>query len=303
MKKKIGYKNNNYFSNKMNLFEYPTTNKRLTAINADKWPKIEYNKPKNHNDTLSSLNLGSLKSLDWDEIQEISPKRKEIKFDSTSNQKSTQKIFIDVKRLDTLVHPVDTSFEKFIQKKIINLDEIKNKYKSNKKKKNIDIINIINTNTSNNNMILTPEKKEEKEKSIIKEKNEAIFTFNKNDFDNNIVDEYEKMKSKSIFFESIYNNNTSNTNNNNGNSIYDNNLGKRNKARLKNLLSRVRNNKKEIEIINRPNKFKLFDNEKNNNLKNIQRKYYEQIREEDKKNNNETIKDYFSTIIYELNQA
>ena len=75
--------------------------------------------------------------------------------------------------------------------------------------------------------------------------------------------------------------------------------------RLNNLLSRIKSDKKESELINKPNKFKIFDNsEDNSNLNKIQRRYYEQFREEDKyKDNKGYTKDYFSTILYELEQG
>ena len=137
----------------------------------------------------------------------------------------------------------------------------------------------------------------------MKEKNETIFPFNK--YDNEYNDEYDKVKVKSFLNDFTYNDNiidnstfTTNKKDNN-----NNNLGFRNKMRLNKILFRIKNNKKENEIINRPNKFKLFDTfDENSNLNKIQRRYYEQFREEDKRRDNDYSKDYFSTIIYELNQ-
>ena len=90
----------------------------------------------------------------------------------------------------------------------------------------------------------------------------------------------------------------------NTNKKYENSVGKRNKIRLNKLLNKIKNEKKETELINKPNKFKLFDNsDEKSNLDKIQKRYYEQFKEEDKLKDNEYEKDYFSTILYELNQG
>ena len=111
------------------------------------------------------------------------------------------------------------------------------------------------------------------------------------------------------FLEDYTSNDINNTNS--SNIIFNNykknesNIGNRNKMRLFNLLSRIKKDKKETELINKPNKFKMFDkSEENTSLNKIQRRYYNQIRKEDKyKDNNEYSKDYFSTIIYDLNKV
>ena len=119
--------------------------------------------------------------------------------------------------------------------------------------------------------------------------------------DNN--EEFGRLKTKSFLAD--YNDNAINTSIFNTNKKYENNVGNRNKIRLSRLLNRIKNDKKETELINKPNKFKLFDtSDENSNLDKIQRRYYEQFREEDKhKDNNDYTKDYFSTILYELNQV
>ena len=307
-----------YFHKKKNkkLFEYNNINQDSNQI--DQWSKLESilqrNRKDNYfsNDTISTLNIASLKSMEWDDLNNIQTQKSESNFDSSLNNKYNNQntdLNLNLNNLEKLIHPIDDDFEKFIQNKIEDLEKLKKPNKNNLKNNgNTNSINIINDNIKaneknfgfNNNILLTHDTNEEK--SIIKEKNEAIFTFNKNDIDN---DEYDKIKAKSFLGDYTYNDNIIDNSIFNTNKKYDNNIGKRNKTRLNNLLSRIKSDKKETELINKPNKFKIFDNsEDNSNLNKIQRRYYEQFREEDKyKNNKEYTKDYFATILYELEQG
>ena len=309
MKKKFEF---DYFlkNNNNKKFEFPNNNKQVF----DKWSKLEKNLQKNRdnyysNDAFSTLNLGSLKSMEWDDdTQYNSIHKNNINFDSTLNKNRNKNTDLDfnLKNLEKLIHPIDDEFEQFIQNKIENLEKLK--YNNNKIIENNNIINITNNNIKNNiknnsikynNILLSYGG--DGEKSIIKEKNEAIFTFNRNDMDNN--EEFGRLKTKSFLAD--YNDNAINTSIFNTNKKYENSVGNRNKIRLNRLLNRIKNDKKETELINKPNKFKLFDtSDENSNLDKIQRRYYEQFREEDKhKDNNDYTKDYFSTILYELNQG
>ena len=77
----------------------------------------------------------------------------------------------------------------------------------------------------------------------------------------------------------------------------------KNLTRLKNLLTKIRTNK-ESEIVNKPNKFQMFDKSDDNNnlnLSKIQRRYYQQFKDENKQKDNYS-KDYFSIILNELNK-
>ena len=309
MKKKFEF---DYFlkNNNNKKFEFPNNNKQVF----DKWSKLEKNLQKNRdnyysNDAFSTLNLGSLKSMEWDDdTQYNSIHKNNINFDSTLNKNRNKNTDLDfnLKNLEKLIHPIDDEFEQFIQNKIENLEKLK--YNNNKIIENNNIINITNNNIKNNiknnsinynNFLLSYVG--DGEKSIIKDKNEAIFTFNRNDMDNN--EEFGRLKTKSFLAD--YNDNAINTSIFNTNKKYENSVGNRNKIRLNRLLNRIKNDKKETELINKPNKFKLFDtSDENSNLDKIQRRYYEQFREEDKhKDNNDYTKDYFSTILYELNQG
>ena len=302
-------------NNKKKLFEY-NSNINQNSKQLDKWSKLESalqrNRKDNYfsNDTISTLNIASLRSMEWDDINNIQTQKSEINFDSSLNNKynnQKQNKDLNLNNLEKLIHPIDDEFEKFIQKKIEDLEKLKKTNKNNLKN-NENSINIINDNIKineksiNNNILLTHDTNEEK--SIIKEKNEAIFTFNKNDIENN--DEYDRIKAKSFLGDYTYNDNIIDNSIFNINKKYENNVGKRNKMRLNNLLSRIKSNKKETEIINKPNKFKILDNtsDDNSNLNKIQKRYYEQFREEDKyRDNKEYSKDYFATILYELEQG
>ena len=304
------HKNNN-----KKLFEYNNINQDSNQI--DQWSKLESILQRNRkdkyfsNDTNSTLNIASLKSMEWDDINYIQTQKSEINFDSSLNNKNNSQntdLNLNLNNLEKLIHPIDDDFEKFIQNKIEDLEKLKTPKNNLKNNGNSNSINIVNDNkinekniNFNNNILLTNDTNEEK--SIIKEKNEAIFTFNKNDIDNN--DEYDRIKAKSFLVDYTYNDNIIDNSIFNTNKKYDNNVGKRNKMRLNNLLSRIKSDKKESELINKPNKFKIFDNsEDNSNLNKIQRRYYEQFREEDKyKDNKGYTKDYFSTILYELEQG
>ena len=295
------------------IFKY-TNNIQKPLKELDKWSKLEINLQKNRsenyfvNDSISSLNIGSLKSMEWDDIKNIQEAKNDINFDISLNSSYRGRNDINIKNLEKLIHPIDDDFDKFIQKKIEDLEKLR--YKNDKKiflstenKNNIND-SIKNININNNNNLLIEGKNDEK--SIIKEKNQPIFTFNKNEFEND--EELDKVKMKS-FLEDYTSNDINNTNS--SNIIFNNykknesNIGNRNKMRLFNLLSRIKKDKKETELINKPNKFKMFDkSEENTSLNKIQRRYYNQIRKEDKyKDNNEYSKDYFSTIIYDLNKV
>ena len=295
------------------IFKY-TNNIQKPLKELDKWSKLEINLQKNRsenyfvNDSISSLNIGSLKSMEWDDIKNIQEAKNDINFDISLNSSYRGRNDINIKNLEKLIHPIDDDFDKFIQKKIEDLEKLR--YKNDKKiflstenKNNIND-SIKNININNNNNLLIEGKNDEK--SIIKEKNQPIFTFNKNEFEND--EELDKVKMKS-FLEDYTSNDINNTNS--SNIIFNNykknesNIGNRNKMRLFNLLLRIKKDKKETELINKPNKFKMFDkSEENTSLNKIQRRYYNQIRKEDKyKDNNEYSKDYFSTIIYDLNKV
>ena len=309
MKKKFEF---NYFLdiNKKRLDYHNNFNQIHNEL--DKWSKLESILQKNRsdnyfsNDTISTLNLGSLKSMEWEEDinKNIPTLNNEINYGVSLN-KNNKKYDLNLKNLEKLISPIDNEFEIFVQNKINDLEKLKNRNKKlNDYNHNIlDIIkNDSNNKNINNKIFLQKEKNEEK--SIIREKNDAAFTFNKNGIENN--DELEKIKGKS-FLEDYSCNDNINLNNptifyNKNN--YENNVGYRNKIRLNNLLSRIKTDKKEIEIVNKPNKFKIFDDsDDNSNVNKIQRKYYEQLRVKDKRKNSYNYsKDYFSTILYELNQ-
>lgn len=310
-------------NNNNTLFDYPNNNNPINLQNSnylEKWSKLESKLQKNRidnyfsNDSISSLNLCSLKSMEWDDLNMIQTKNN---YDATLNDKYlNEHNYVNIQRLQQLIHPIDDEFDIFIQNKIENLEKLKcaheskNVFRNNKKnnniKNNINIINIINNNIKkkiNNNIQnnLKLNKEQKVEKSIIKDKNEAIFTFNKNDNDNN--DDFDRIKTKSFLADYTYNDNVTDNSILYTNKKDDNDLGFRNKIRLNKILSRIKNDKKETEIINKPNKFKLFDNsDENSNLNKIQKRYYDQLREEDKQKDNDYTKDYFSTILYELNQ-
>ena len=295
------------------IFKY-TNNIQKPLKELDKWSKLEINLQKNRsenyfvNDSISSLNIGSLKSMEWDDIKNIQEAKNDINFDTSLNSSYRGRNDINIKNLEKLIHPINDDFDKFIQKKIEDLEKLR--YKNDKKiflstenKNNIND-SIKNININNNNNLLIEGKNDEK--SIIKEKNQPIFTFNKNEFEKD--EELDKVKMKS-FLEDYTSNDNNNTNSSNFilNNYKNNesNIGNRNKMRLFNLLSRIKKDKKETELINKPNKFKMFDkSEENTSLNKIQRRYYNQIRKEDKyKDNKGYTKDYFSTILYELEQG
>ena len=302
-------------SNNTKIFEFPINKKSLNYV--DKWSKLEKNLQKNRLDNyfsndFATLNLGSLKSMEWDDDDNRNSIQKNsinINYDSTlnnnyRNQNLNQDLNLNLQNLEQLIHPIDDEFETFIQKKIQQLETLKNGNKILLENNN-NIINIINDNKKNTNIInynkiFSYEKKDEK--SIIKDKNEAITNFYKNDITNN--EEHERKRTKSFLGDYNNDNNIINTSIMNINKKYENSVGKRNKIRLNKLLNKIKNDKKETELINKPNKFKLFDNsDENSNLDKIQKRYYEQFKEEDKLKENEYDKDYFSTILYELKQG
>ena len=302
-------------NNNNKLFEY-NNSPNQNSNQLDKWSKLESilqrNRKDNYfsNDTISTLNIASLKSMEWDDINNIQTQKSEINLDSSLNNKYYNQnidINLNLDNLQKLIHPIDDEFEIFIKNKIEELEKLKigNKNNLQNNGNSLYIINDnlkINEKNINNNIFLSSDTNEEK--SIIKEKNEAIFTFNKNDIENN--DEYDRKKTKGFLNDYTYNDNIIDNSIFNSNKTYDNNVGKRNKMRLNKLLSRIKSDKKETELINKPNKVKIFDNtsDDNTNLNKIQRRYYEQFREEDKyKNNKEYSKDYFATILYELKQG
>ena len=298
-------------NNNNSIFVYPNNNNMQNLNYLEKWSKLESKLQKNRidnyfsNDSLSSLNLGTLQSMEWDDLKLIKTQKNNSPL---KNKYKNEKNNINLPNLQKLIHPIDDEFEQYIQNKIENLEKLKTNNKNdtifnNKNNNNINTIsdNIkekIN-NSIRNNLFLNKEKNEEK--SIIKEKNEAIFTFHKNENENN--DELDKMKTKSFLNDYTYNDNNTNNSIFNTNNKDENSLGFRNRMRLYRILNRIKSNQKETEIINKPNKFRLFDtSDENSNLNKIQRRYYEQFREEDKRRDNDYSKDYFSTIIYELNK-
>ena len=322
-------------SNNNNIFEYPTRNKNQNN-HMDKWSKADSILQKSHidncfqGDTISTLNLGNLKSTEWDDIKIIHSHKKDdnILQNSDLNELDNKsEVENNNIYLEHLIHPIDDEFENFIQNKIEDLEKLKaRKINNNNIKNRINKIyidnNIINNNInkdnndqdniSNYNITLTEEKNENEEKSVIRDKND-VFTFNKNSAENRKNDNSNnnnnnKIKTKSFLVDYNNYNDTENSIIKNNNKVYNNNnkIGTQNKIRLNNLLNKMKSDKKEAEIINKPNKFKLFDNkEENINLNKIQRRYYQQFREEEKikDRDNDSSKDYFSSILYELNKG
>ena len=300
-------------NNNNSIFVYPNNNNMQNLNYLEKWSKLESKLQKNRidnyfsNDSLSSLNLGTLQSMEWDDLKLIKTQKNNSPL---KNKYKNEKNNINLPNLQKLIHPIDDEFEQYIQNKIENLEKLKTNNKNdtifNNKNNNNNNMNTISdnikekiNNSIRNNLFLNKEKNEEK--SIIKEKNEAIFTFHKNENENN--DELDKMKTKSFLNDYTYNDNNTNNSIFNTNNKDENSLGFRNRMRLYRILNRIKSNQKETEIINKPNKFRLFDtSDENSNLNKIQRRYYEQFREEDKRRDNDYSKDYFSTIIYELNK-
>lgn len=209
------------FTKKLNnIFEYPNKNTR----------KSKNNNIENYisNDSVSTLNLASLKSLEWDEIK-VNPQNnkidKEILFDEDSiisNPKSEkEKINFNsyMDDLQKLIHPIDDSFEKFINNKINELEILKNGNKI-KTRKYIDNANIkINKYNKKGNG------------PIIKGKNEVFFHFIGNSNKDNISQIKNDIKSF------LVNSNHQKYNEQN------NNIGNMNKIRLNILLDKVKGNK------------------------------------------------------------
>ena len=320
MKKKIEF---NFMQKSRNLFEYPDGSKKKIN-NLDKWTQAESNIKKHQveklfqSEPITSFNFGSLKSMEWNDIKIIPTQKRDynkiFSDNSISNPPSSRtQDEQEYLNLQYLIHPIDNEFEEFIQNKIENLEKLKIR-KNIIKKVNNTRINIENNtfdnndnnnhtnnniqNEINNNKLLAQDNIEEK--SIVKEKNETFFFFNENDNGNK---EETKRKQKSFLADytlepdknNLYKNNTK---------IYNNSENEsKNLTRLKNILSKIRTNK-ESEIVNKPNKFQLFDKSDDNtnlNLSKIQRRYQQQFKEENKQKENYS-KDYFSTILNELNK-
>jgi hypothetical protein len=322
MKKKIEF---NFLQKSRNVFEYPDGNKKKLK-NMDKWTQAETT-IKNHQikklfqtEPISSFNIGSLKSMEWNDIKIIPTQKNDynkIFSDNSISDPPSSRIQDDEEylNLQQLIHPIDNEFEEFIQKKIESLEKLKTKKNLIKKTNNtritIDYNAIDNNNENNNrtfniqneinnnNKILLQDNIEEK--SIVKEKNETFCFFNENT--NGNKEEASKRKQKSFLADyalepdksSIFKNNKKNNNNSENES--------KNLTRLKNLLTKIRTNK-ECEIVNKPNKFQLFDKSDDNNnfnLSKIQKRYYQQYKDENKQKDNYS-KDYFSIILNELNK-
>ena len=188
-------------------------------------------------------------------------KNRYINFNQNFFGNDEQKNNKEISNLQYLIHPIDDKFDEFIDEKIEILEKLKNnKYQikeelDNKKQETINF-----------NLLISKYKKEEE--SIIKEKNKPIKLLNANLKDNSEEKyEFNKMKKKKYFF-----------NNNNDNS---DDLGNKNKMRLKNILNNIKNEKQKNEIISIPNKFKV---EKSSI----------------KINNKEENKDYFDTILEDI---
>ena len=104
------------------IFKY-TNNIQKPLKELDKWSKLEINLQKNRsenyfvNDSISSLNIGSLKSMEWDDIKNIQEAKNDINFDISLNSSYRGRNDINIKNLEKLIHPIDDDFDKFIQKK------------------------------------------------------------------------------------------------------------------------------------------------------------------------------------------
>ena len=324
MKKNIEF---NFLQKSRNVFEYPDGNKKRLN-NMDKWTQAESNIKKHQieklfqSEPISSFNFGSLKSMEWNDIKIIPTQKNDynkIFSDNSISSPPSSRIQDEEEYLNLqhLIHPIDNEFEEFIQNKIESLEKLKTKKNINKrntiiKKANntritIDYNNIDNNNQSNiniqneinkNNKIFLQDNIEEK--SVVKEKNETFFFYNENDNGNK---EETKRKQKSFLVDYTFEPDKSSIFKNN--IKYNNNseIESKNLTRLKNLLTKIRTNK-ESEIVNKPNKFQLFDKSDDNtnlNLSKIQRRYYQQFKDENKQKDNYS-KDYFTTILNELNK-
>jgi hypothetical protein len=319
MKKKIEF---NFLQKSRNVFEYPDGNKKKLN-NMDKWTQAETTIKKHQikklfqTEPISSFNIGSLKSMEWNDIKIIPTQKNDynkIFSDNSISDPPSSRIQDEQEYLNLqhLIHPIDNEFEEFIQNKIENLEKLKTKKniikKANNNRITIDYnpidnnnqtFNIQNEINNNNNKILLQDNIEEK--SVVKEKNETFCFFNEND--NGNKEEISKRKQKSFLVDYALDPDKSNLIKNN--IKYNNNSESESKnlTRLKNLLTKIRTNK-ESEIVNKPNKFQLFDKSDDNNnlnLSKIQRRYYQQIKDDNKPKENYS-KDYFSTILKELNK-
>ena len=318
MKNKIEF---NFMQKSRNVFEYPDGNKKKLN-NMDKWTQAETT-IKNHQikklfqtEPISSFNIGSLKSMEWNDIKIIPTQKNDynkIFSDNSISDPPSSRIQDEQEYLNLqhLIHPIDNEFEEFIQNKIENLEKLKAKKniikKANNNRITIDYNPIDNNNQTfniqneinNNKKMLLQDNIEEK--SIVKEKNETFCFFNEND--NGNKEEISKRKQKSFLVDFALDTDKSSLTKNN--IKYNNNSESESKnlTRLKNLLTKIRTNK-ESEIVNKPNKFQMFDKSDDNNnlnLSKIQRRYYQQFKDENKQKDNYS-KDYFSIILNELNK-
>lgn len=323
MKKKIEF---NFLQKSRNVFEYPDGSKKKINNNMDKWTQAESTIKKHQieklfqSEPISSFNFGSLKSMEWNDIKIIQTQKKDynkIFSDNSISDPPSSRIQDEQEYLNLqhLIHPIDNEFEEFIQNKIENLEKLKAKKNIIKKANNTRITidyNTIDNNNDNNNRAFNIQNEINnnkkmllqdniEEKSIVKEKNETFCFFNNND--NGNKEETNKNKQKSFLVDyalepdksSILKNNIKYNNNSENES--------KNLTRLKNLLSKIKTNK-ESEVVNKPNKFELFDKSDDNNnlnLSKIQRRYYQQFKDENKQKDNYS-KDYFSIILNELNK-
>ena len=142
------HKNNN-----KKLFEYNNINQDSNQI--DQWSKLESILQRNRkdkyfsNDTNSTLNIASLKSMEWDDLNYIQTQKSEINFDSSLNNKNNSQntdLNLNLNNLEKLIHPIDDDFEKFIQNKIEDLEKLKTPKNNLKNNGNSNSINIINDN-------------------------------------------------------------------------------------------------------------------------------------------------------------
>ena len=118
MKKKFEF---NYFLdiNKKRLDYHNNFNQIHNEL--DKWSKLESILQKNRrdnyfsNDTISTLNLGSLKSMEWEEDinKNIPTLNNEINYNLSLN-KNNQKNDLNLKSLEKLISPIDNEFETFV---------------------------------------------------------------------------------------------------------------------------------------------------------------------------------------------
>ena len=311
---KLRYNNNK-------LFDFQSEKEKPNQIQIEnEWSKIESLLQKsrlddcfikedkennNINDSMVSLNIGANKSLDWEDFENSNRLlNSQTKNDNYNNNqdfspKKSEETDMDL-YLKKFIHPIDNEFDLFIKKKIEDFEKMKTNYK----KKDNTISNNTNNNLKKNRIIknkieninnLLGIKKITGEKSVIKEKNNTNFffggKFNRRKIeDSEDDDDYIGLKKRSYLFEK----------NGNKNLVLDN--MKKNKSMIFS-----KDNKQNSGIVNGPNKINILLNSKNSNeesgLEKIKNICFDCIRgQKDELNENgSNNKDYFKTILYELN--